>query len=181
MQILETIKEKILAFVDGYRETFTKDVWTRSHPLIWPRLMAYSTRQTPCRKIISDVRNDLEQEIERLERFVSVVNPRHGIVKSLRNEIFGGTSTLESRRAIAQQYYHVCQSHKIKILTLVASIYRPLFFVASVFIMTNIPSTNSFVPFGVTLLGVCLPTYMLIGSLNSHQGSASGEKDQKWY
>ena len=36
--------------------------------------------------------------------------------------------------------------------------------------MTNMPPEDSFQPFGVVTAIICLPTYMLIGSLNTTSG-----------
>jgi hypothetical protein len=40
----------------------------------------------------------------------------------------------------------------------------------SIFGMTNMPPEDSFNPFGIVIVIICLPTYMLIGSLNTTRG-----------
>jgi hypothetical protein len=36
--------------------------------------------------------------------------------------------------------------------------------------MTNFPSNSSFTPFAITLVCICIPTYFIIGCLNTAKG-----------
>jgi hypothetical protein len=36
--------------------------------------------------------------------------------------------------------------------------------------MTNYPSNSSFTPFAITIVCICLPTYFIIGCLNTSKG-----------
>jgi hypothetical protein len=40
-------------------------------------------------------------------------------------------------------------------------------------IVTNMPPADNFIPFGVVTAVICIPTYLLIGILNSHTGQSS--------
>lgn len=52
----------------------------------------------------------------------------------------------------------------------VSIFFLPLTFVTSVFGMTNMPTEHHFVMFGVVMVTVCLPFFILIGSLNTTSG-----------
>lgn len=52
-------------------------------------------------------------------------------------------------------------------LVQVSIFYLPLGFVSSVFGMTNMPISKGFSAFGWTVLGICIPTYVLVGTLYS--------------
>lgn len=54
-------------------------------------------------------------------------------IKGLRDNLFSGTSVLESRKSVQQQAITVQQGHNIKLLTLVTIFFLPLTFVTSVF------------------------------------------------
>lgn len=79
------------------------------------------------------------------------------------------------------------QGHNIKLLTLVSIFFLPLTFVTSVFGMTNMPTTPHYwvcyehhalvitfadAPqlFGIVTATVCIPFFILIGSLNTTRG-----------
>lgn len=76
----------------------------------------------------------------------------------------------ESRKSVEATETTVQQGHNIKLLTLVSIFFLPSQFVTSVFGMTNMPQSPSFWQFGVVLVAVCVPFFVLIGSLNSNRG-----------
>lgn len=64
----------------------------------------------------------------------------------------------------------VQQGHNIKVLTLVSIFFLPLTFVTSVFGMTNMPTNAHFVAFGIVTAVVCIPFFVLVGTLNTTKG-----------
>ena len=76
---------------------------------------------------------------------------------------FAGTSIKESRTTIQQ-------GHNIKLLTLVSIFFLPLTFVTSVFGMTNMPTDKHYWMFAIVTATVCVPFFVLIGSLNTNKG-----------
>ena len=64
----------------------------------------------------------------------------------------------------------VQQGHNIKLLTLVSIFFLPLTFVTSVFGMTNMPQRDNYTDFAVVVAVVCIPFFILIGSLNTASG-----------
>lgn len=168
-QSLGIMNEDIQEMVNAYRTTFTEDVWNGTDKIIWPGDESASSRHAHWRKRMAAIREDIELEIEGLEDVEERNQDKMKEVKTLRENLFSGTSVLESRRSVQQQAITFQQGHNIKLLTLVTIFFLPLTFVTSVFSMTNI-KYDSFVPFGITTLVICLPTYMLIGSLNTTSG-----------
>lgn len=64
----------------------------------------------------------------------------------------------------------VQQGHNIKLLTLVSIFFLPLTFVTSVFGMTNMPARHDYRDFAIVVAVVCVPFFILIGSLNTTRG-----------
>ncbi|KAL8714994.1 MAG: hypothetical protein Q9225_006447, partial [Loekoesia sp. 1 TL-2023] len=162
----EDIQEMILA----YRKVFTEHVWDGSSKLIWPGDESVSSRYANWRKRMKNLRTDIENELQNLENIANMNTEKMKEIKGLRDNLFSGTSVLESRKSVDVAMITVQQGHNIKLLTLVTIFFLPLTFVTSVFGMTNIPSDASFHAFGVVTAVICLPTYMLIGSLNTNSG-----------
>ena len=177
-QSLAIMNEDIQEMINAYRTTFTEDVWNGSDKIIWPGDEATSSRYAHWRKRMAVIKKEIEVEIDRLEEIEDKNQEKMNEVKTLRENLFSGTSVLESRRSVQQQAITVQQGHNIKLLTLVTIFFLPLTFVTSVFSMTNI-KYDSFVPFGITTLVICLPTYMLIGSLNTTSGLQFWSKKTK--
>ena len=168
-QSLGIMNEDIQEMINAYRTTFTDSVWNGSDKIIWPGDEAASSRHAHWRKRMANIREDIDLEIERLEEIEDKNQEKMKEVKNLRENLFSGTSVLESRKSVQQQGITIQQGRNIKLLTLVTIFFLPLTFVTSVFSMTNIKS-DSFVPFGVTTVAICLPTYLLIGSLGTSSG-----------
>ena len=163
----EDIKEMIIA----YKSTFTESVWNGTNRIIWPG-DENSARHVHWRKRMALIRKDIEKELKGLEEIDRLNDEKMKEIKGLRDNLFSGTSVLESRRSVQQQAITVEQGRNIKILTLVTIFFLPLTFVTSVFGMTNMDPNDNFIRFGVVTLAICLPTYMLIGSLNTTSGFA---------
>ncbi|KAK0788103.1 hypothetical protein LTS16_023753 [Friedmanniomyces endolithicus] len=62
------------------------------------------------------------------------------------------------------------QGHNIRLLTLVSIFFLPLTFVTSVFGMTNMPTERHYWTFGIATATICIPFFVLLGSLNSTRG-----------
>ena len=169
-QSLAIMNEDIQEMVTAYRRVFTEDVWNGSNKIIWPGDESLSSRFTNFRKRMGGLRKDIDLEIERLEEINEKNEEKMKEIKVLRENLFSGTSVFESRKAVEQATITVQQGHNIKLLTLVTIFFLPLTFVTSVFGMTNMPPNGGFKPFGIVTAITCVPTYMLIGSLNTTSG-----------
>lgn len=168
-QSLAIMNEDIKEMIFAYKSTFTEGVWNGTNRIIWPG-DENSARHIHWRKRMEMIRKDIERELRGLEEIDRLNDEKMKEIKGLRDNLFSGTSVLESRRSVQQQAITVIQGNNIKILTLVTIFFLPLTFVTSVFGMTNMDPKDNFVRFGIVTLAVCLPTYMLIGSLNTESG-----------
>ncbi|KAL8947756.1 MAG: hypothetical protein Q9222_005996 [Ikaeria aurantiellina] len=169
-QSLGIMNEDIQEMVLGYRNTFTEHVWDGSSKVIWPGDESVSSRYANWRKRMKSLRIDIESELQGLENIQAMNMEKMKEIKGLRDNLFSGTSVLESRRSVDQAMITVQQGHNIKLLTLVTIFFLPLTFVTSVFGMTNMPQDDNFRPFGIVTAVICAPTYFLIGSLNTTSG-----------
>lgn len=138
----EDIKEMIFA----YRNTFTASVWNGTNKIIWPG-DGNSARHIHWRKRMELIRKDIGREICGLEEINKLNDEKMKEIKGLRDNLFSGTSVLESRRSVQQQAITVIQGNNIKILTSVTIFFLPLTFVTSVFGMTNMDPHEHFVRF----------------------------------
>lgn len=169
-QTLGTMNQSIKAMIDAYEDTFTKDVWEGRHKTLWPLGDINSGRNAYWRKRMMLLKKDFESEIQGLKIILQENDSRRKDIKNLRDNLFSGTSVLESRKSVEQTEITVAQGHNIKLLTLVNMFFLPLTFVTSVFGMTNMPSNGSFWTFGVVMATVCVPFFLLIGSMNTSRG-----------
>jgi hypothetical protein len=160
----------IKEMVNAYKTTFVDEVWEGKHQYIWPGKGDRSPQYSEWRKRMLILKDKFGQEITRLEQIYSHNLDILNEVRSLRDNLFTATSTLESRKSVELSSVTILQGHNIKLLTLVSIIFIPITFVASIFSMTNMPSRGSYKPFAITVVLVCLPFYLLIGSLNTTSG-----------
>ncbi|KKY15286.1 putative mg2+ transporter zinc transport protein [Phaeomoniella chlamydospora] len=169
-QTLATMNDKIEDMVAAYNDTFTDDVWTGKNKLLWPGEKDQSSRFSNWRTKMGKLRKEFEQEIRGLEQVRQMNIREQRDIDSLREQLFSGTSVLESRKSVEQTTITVQQGHNIKLLTLVTIFFLPLTFTTSIFGMTNMPPDDNFVPFGIVTVIICMPTYLMIASLNTHKG-----------
>lgn len=167
-QSLAIMNEDIKEMRIAYQATFDDKFWSGMNKVVWPS--DDSERHKHWRKRMANFRNDIEKEIRGLEEIDRLNDEKMKEIEALRENLFSGTSVMESREAVRQQGITVIQGHNIKVLTLVTIFFLPRTFVTSVFGMTNMPPSADFVRFGIVTAVICLPTYMLIGSLGSESG-----------
>ncbi|KAL8821852.1 MAG: hypothetical protein Q9191_007227 [Dirinaria sp. TL-2023a] len=169
-QTLGVMNEDIQEMIAAYRHCFKERVWNGTDKIVWPGDENSSSRFANWRKRMRRLRQDIEYELHQLEKIIHLNEVKMTEIKNLRDDLFSGTSVLESRRSVMQATITVQQGHNIKLLTLVTIFFLPLTFVTSVFGMTNMPTNDSFHPFAIVTVIICVPTYMLIGSLNTTTG-----------
>ncbi|KAK4179373.1 hypothetical protein QBC36DRAFT_363182 [Triangularia setosa] len=151
---LGVINEGIKSMSAAYLNNFTRDFWEGRHPTLWP---------APPGEYLSKLdilRQDLEQAITELKVVYDKNEGTRTEIRSLREQLFSGSSVKESRRAIEQ-------GKNIKLLTSVSMIFLPLTFVVGVFSITTLEIEPEDWRFGVTLVGVCVPFFLLILVLQS--------------
>ena len=156
--------------IDAYEDTFTDAVWEGQHRTLWPLSDDTSARNTYFKKRMASLRKDFAVEIKRLKHLISDNDVMRKEIRDLRDNLFSGTSVLESRKSVEMAEITVNQGINIRLLTLVNIFFLPLTFVTSVFGMTNMPTEPHFWPFGVVLASVCLPCFLLVGSMNTNAG-----------
>ncbi|KAK5163341.1 uncharacterized protein LTR77_010714 [Saxophila tyrrhenica] len=166
---LGIMNESIKALVDAYEERFTDEVWEGKHKTLWPLLDETSTRNKHYRKKMSLLRAEFDLILARLRRLVDENNDRRREIQDLREDLFTGTSIQESRKSVNATETTVQQGHNIKLLTMVSIFFLPLTFVTSVFGMTDIDDPD-YRDFTIVTCTVCVPFFVLIGSLNSRRG-----------
>lgn len=169
-QTLGTVNQSIKAMVDAYEDTLTDDVWDGRHKTLWPLVDDDSARNAYWRRRMASLKRDFESEISALKIIIEENDDRRKEIRNLRDNLFSGTSVLESRKSVEQTEITVQQGHNIKLLTLVNMLFLPLQFVTGVFGMTAMPTDGSYWRFGVVLTTVCIPFFLLIGSMNTTRG-----------
>jgi hypothetical protein len=144
---LGVINEGIKSMRAAYLTTFTKDFWAGRHPTLWPYPQSHPQQPNPPNPNSStnpdfDEEEDealtsakeqylarmdvLRQELESAVAELQVMHDKNEAtrteIRSLREQLFSGSSVKESRRAIEQ-------GDNIKILTSVSMVFLPLTFV----------------------------------------------------
>lgn len=169
-QTLGALKNGIKAIMDSYEDTFTDEVWEGKHKSLWPMIEEDSPRNNYWRKRMHSLRKDFEKEMKGLEKLYDENDDLRKEIRTLRDQLFSGTSVLESRKSVELGEVTILQGHNIKLLTLVSIFFLPLTFVTSVFGMTNMPQDHVFTSFGIVMATVCVPFFVLIGFLNTTAG-----------
>lgn len=116
------------------------------------------------------LRQKFETQMKAFRKLINGNEERRTEIRGLREELYVGTSVKESRKSVEATETTVQQGHNIKLLTLVSIFFLPSQFVTSVFGMTNMPTSPQYWTFGVVLVAVCVPFFVLIGSLNTNRG-----------
>ncbi|PVH71167.1 hypothetical protein DL98DRAFT_553765 [Cadophora sp. DSE1049] len=168
-QTLGLMNDSIKAIIHAYEETFTDEVWEGKHKSMWPMVDQDSNRNSYYLKKMTNLKPEFEREIKTLYKLFEENDDRRKEIRTLRDQLFSGTSVLESRKSVELSGVTILQGHNIKLLTLVSIFFLPLTFVTSVFGMSNMPS-EGFKDFTITMVAVCVPFFLLIGSLNTTSG-----------
>ncbi|KEF55006.1 uncharacterized protein A1O9_08658 [Exophiala aquamarina CBS 119918] len=166
-QALGVLVNEIKAMVLAYTETFNDDFWSGEHKTLFPGTKDQSSRYSNWRKKLQHTRKLFEKEIAQLHEVLHMFQHQQKEIKGLREWLFSGTSVLESREAVNQAKITVEQGYNIRLLTFVTMFFLPLTFVTSIFGMTNMPPEDSFLPFALTSVGICVPTYFIILVVNN--------------
>ncbi|KAK3319917.1 hypothetical protein B0T19DRAFT_274588 [Cercophora scortea] len=119
---LGVINHGIKSMRCAYIDTFTKDFWAGRHHTLWPHPNPNSAEGREYLERMDVLRLELESVIEDLQKVYDKNDRTRNEIRSLREQLFSGSSVKESRRAIEQ-------GDNIKILTSVSMIFLPLTFV----------------------------------------------------
>lgn len=152
------------------KKTFTADVWSGKHEYIWPGTKDHSPQYALWRDRMEVFQEKFDIAIAALKKQLARNLELKNEANALRNQLFSGTSVLESRKSVEISAVTILQGHNTKLLTLVTVFFLPAIFVGTIFGMTNMPSQGSHRSFAITMVSVCLPVYLLIGSLNATAG-----------
>ncbi|KAM3081780.1 hypothetical protein ACMFMG_005226 [Clarireedia jacksonii] len=178
-QTLSIIKNGIKAILDSYEDTFTEDVWEGRHKSLWPMLDYDSHRNRYWRRRMGKLRRDFDKQVQNLNKLYHEIDQKMKEVRTLRDQLFSGTSVLESRKSVEMAAVTILQGHNVKLLTMVSIFFLPLTFVTSVYGMTNMSTEHNFGQFGITMVTVCIPFFVLIGFLNTTTGMQFWRS--RWY
>jgi hypothetical protein len=121
---LGVINDGIKSMRAAYTDTFTKEFWAGRHPTLWP-LTDPDPDSAAGREYLvhfAPLRRELEAAMDQLQEVWLKNEHTRDEIRSLREQLFSGSSVKESRRAIEQ-------GDNIKILTSVSMIFLPLTFV----------------------------------------------------
>lgn len=162
---LAVINDGIKSMINAYTETFTKELWAGKHPTLFPHPdVSHSTPEF--RAYISTLR-PLQQELEAAVAMLHQVYAKNEAtrqeIKSLRDQLFSGSSVKESRRAIEQ-------GDNIKLLTSLSMVFLPLTFVTSVWSMTGFPLDVDDWQFPATMLCACVPFLVFVLLVQTRAG-----------
>ncbi len=139
----------------AYRTTFPKSFWAGTHPTLWP----HPSPTSPSGREYALRMDVLRQELEAAVADLQVTHDKNELtrteIRSLREQLFSGSSVKESRRGVEQ-------GDNIKILTSVSMVFLPLTFVVGVFGITTLDVSPTDWRFAVTLVAVCVPFFVLI-------------------
>jgi hypothetical protein len=119
-QTLGMLKNGIKAIIDSYEDTFTDEVWEGKHKSLWPILEADSPRNIYWHKRMHSLKKDFDKEIKGLEKLYDENDDLRKEIRTLRDQLFSGTSVLESRKSVELSAVTILQGHNIKLLTLVS-------------------------------------------------------------
>ncbi|CAK3776533.1 hypothetical protein AC579_8326 [Lecanosticta acicola] len=169
-QTLGIMNESIRSIIDEFEHNFTEELWEGTDKTLWPLVEPDSPRSVYYKKKMAALRKKFEAQMAKFRTLIAGNEERRTEIRGLREELYVGTSVKESRKSVEATETTVQQGHNIKLLTLVSIFFLPSQFVTSVFGMTNMPTSPNFWTFGVVLVAVCVPFFILIGSLNSNRG-----------
>ena len=119
---LGVINDGIKSMRAAYLDTFTPEFWEGRHETLWPLDDPSSDGNREYLQRMQVLRQELEGSVTKLQGVWEKNEHTRDEIRSLREQLFSGSSVKESRRAIEQ-------GDNIKILTSVSMIFLPLTFV----------------------------------------------------
>ncbi|KAF7187701.1 hypothetical protein HII31_11040, partial [Pseudocercospora fuligena] len=169
-QTLGIMNESIRAIVDAFEHDFPEELFDGKAKLLWPLDDENSARNAFYKKRLATLRHKFDAQMRSFRALIQGNEDRRTEIRGLREELYVGTSIHESRKSVEMTETTVQQGHNVKLLTLVSIFFLPSQFVTSVFGMTNMPTQESYWLFGVVMAAICVPFFILIGSLNTNRG-----------
>lgn len=113
-QTLGTMNDSIKALVDSYEDTFTDDVWDGTNKTIWPMVEGSSARTLYYKKKMQQLKRRFEEEMKNFKDLMNENDGRRREIRSLRDQLFSGTSVLESRKSVDLASIAIEQNTNIK-------------------------------------------------------------------
>ena len=111
--------QDIRGMIESYRETLPDGVWEGRDKIVWPGEDMTSSRTAHWRKRMALLRMDIEREVHKLEELELLNEKKIKVIHGLRENLFSGTSVMESRRSLQTAETAILQNDNIRILTLV--------------------------------------------------------------
>jgi Mg2+ and Co2+ transporter CorA len=167
---LTILNRDIKDIMDSFEDTFTDRVWSGEHRYIWPGTKDHSPQYADWRKRMEDFQKSFGRTMRDLETIYEQNDDLKQEIRTLRDQLFSGTSVLESRKSVEVSAVTILQGHNVKLLALVTILFLPATFVGTVFGMRNMPTEGSHRSFAIIMVLICLPFYFLIGKLNTLSG-----------
>ena len=134
---LGVINDGIKSMRAAYLDTFTREFWEGRHMTLWPLPDPKLPESREYLAKLEAPRQELEAAVRDLQEAYDKNERTRTEIRSLREQLFSGSSVKESRRAIEQ-------GDNIKILTSVSMIFLPLTFVTvSFFFCFFLPPISS--------------------------------------
>jgi len=179
------MNKDIEEMIESYEETFNENFWQGKDKVVWPSSQdaESSARNVNWRKRMVFLRRGINDEIRTLRQIEAMNDKEIEKIRSLREELFSGTSVQESRKSVELASVTVEQGRNIRILTIVTIFFTPCMFVTGIFGMTNMPPADNFDHFAWSLIAICLPTYLLLIHINTDAGLAwwTATTSASWY
>ena len=91
---------------------------------------------------MAGLKRDFEKEIKGLEKLYEENDDLRKEIRTLRDQLFSGTSVLESRKSVELSAVTILQGHNIKLLTLVRSSHSSSFPKSSYLTVARSPSSS---------------------------------------
>jgi hypothetical protein len=119
-QTLGIMMNSIKDIIDACNHTFTEEFWEGRHKTLWPMFEYDSARNIYWRKRMSVLRRDFDRQLKMLAKASDENDDRRKEIRTLRDQLFSGTSVLESRKSVELSEVTILQGHNVKLLTLVS-------------------------------------------------------------
>jgi len=118
-QTLGVLRDGIKAIIDSYQKTFKEEFWQGKHRTLFPMLDEKSSRNIHWKDRMLKIKEKFEKIIKELDNLYDEIDEGRKEIRTLRDQLFSGTSVLESRKSVELSEVTILQGHNIKLLTLV--------------------------------------------------------------